>query len=50
MGTFIGVAFYFADQLIMHLGLLLNLAPFITAMIPVILISGIAFWRLRGLV
>jgi lipopolysaccharide export system permease protein len=50
MGTFVGVAFYFADQLIMHLGLLLNLTPFITAMIPVILISGIAFWRLRGLV
>jgi lipopolysaccharide export system permease protein len=50
MGTFVGVALYFADQLIMHLGLLLNLTPFITAMIPVILISGIAFWRLRGLV
>ena len=50
MGTLIGVAFYFADQLIMHLGLLLNLSPFITAMIPVILISGIAFWRLRGVV
>jgi len=50
MGTFIGVALYFADQLIMHLGLLLNLNPFITAMIPVILISGVAFWRLRGAV
>jgi len=50
MGTFIGVALYFADQLIMHLGLLLNLNPFITAMIPVILISGVAFWRLRGVV
>ncbi len=50
MGTFIGVALYCADQLIMHLGLLLNLNPFITAMIPVILISGVAFWRLRGVI
>lgn len=46
-GAFVGISLYFADQLTLHLGLLLNLAPFITAMIPVVLISGIAFWRLR---
>ena len=50
MGSFIGVALYFVDQLIMHLGLLLNLNPLVTAMTPVILISGVAFWRLRSVV
>jgi hypothetical protein len=30
-----------------HLGLLLSLPPVITAMTPVVLISGIAFWQLR---
>jgi len=49
-GAFVGILLYFADQLTLHLGLLLNLAPFITAMIPVVLISGIAVWRLRRLV
>ena len=48
-GAFAGIFLYFADQLTVHLGLLLNLAPFVTAMIPVVLISGIAFWRLRGI-
>lgn len=47
MGSFVGIAFYFADQVIVHLGLLLNLNPFITAMIPVVLISSIALWRMR---
>ncbi len=50
MGSFVGIALCFVDQLIMHLGLLLNLNPLVTAMIPVILISGVAFWRLRGVV
>lgn len=49
-GAFAGIVLYFADQLAVHLGLLLNLAPFITAMIPVALISSLAFWRLRGVV
>ena len=47
MASFIGFAFYFADQMVMHTGLLLNLNPLITAMIPVLFISGLAFWRLR---
>ena len=46
-GSFVGIALYFADQLTVHLGLLLSLHPFITAMTPVVLISGIAFWQLR---
>ena len=48
VGAFVGISLYFVDQLSVHLGLLLNLAPFVTAMIPVVLISGIAFWRLRS--
>ncbi len=47
MGSFIGVVLYFADQIIMQWGVLFNLNPFIIAMIPVLLISGIAFARLR---
>ena len=47
MGSLVGIFFYFGDQVIVHLGLLLSLAPVITAMTPVILISGIALWQLR---
>lgn len=47
IGSLVGIFFYFGDQVIVHLGLLLSLAPAITAMTPVILISGIALWRLR---
>jgi len=47
MASLIGLVLYFADQLIMHTGLLLNLNPPITAMIPVVFISGLAVWRLR---
>jgi lipopolysaccharide export system permease protein len=50
IGSFVGIAFYFGDQLIVHLGLLLSLMPVITAMTPVILISGIALWQLRKVV
>ncbi|MDX9786691.1 MAG: LPS export ABC transporter permease LptG [Desulfobacterales bacterium] len=50
IGTLVGVLLYFADHLIMNLGLLFNLNPFFTAMIPVLLISGGAFWRLRRVV
>jgi lipopolysaccharide export system permease protein len=41
------IAFYFADQIIVHLGLLFSLKPFITAMMPVVLISSIALWKMR---
>ncbi|EFK10740.1 permease, YjgP/YjgQ family [delta proteobacterium NaphS2] len=47
MASLIGLLLYFADQLIMHTGLLLNLNPPITAMLPVVFISGLAVWRLR---
>ena len=47
LGSFTGIALYFADQLAVHLGLLLSLNPVITAMVPVVLISGIAAWQLR---
>ena len=46
IGSFVGIALYFADQLAVHLGLLLSLPPVITSMAPVVLISGIAFWQL----
>jgi len=47
MGSFVGIAFYSVDQVIVHLGLLLSLSPMIIAMTPVVLISGIALWKLR---
>lgn len=47
LGAFVGIVLYFVDQMSTHWGLILNLNPFITAMIPVLLISGIAFVRLR---
>jgi lipopolysaccharide export system permease protein len=47
MGCFVGIVFYFGDQVIVHLGLLFSLNPLITAMTPVVLISGIALWSLR---
>jgi lipopolysaccharide export system permease protein len=47
MGAFVGIVLYFTDQMIMQWGLLLNMNPFITTMIPVLLISSIAFGRLR---
>jgi hypothetical protein len=50
IGSFVGIVFYFGDQLIVHLGLLWSLAPVITAMTPVILISGISLWQLRKVV
>ncbi len=49
MACFIGFALYFADQMTMHTGLLFSVNPLITAMIPAVFISGIAFWRLRVL-
>ncbi len=44
-----GFALYFTDQVVMHLGLLLNLSPLLTAMIPAALTSALAAWRLRAL-
>ncbi len=47
LGAFIGIVLYFADQILMQWGMLLNLNPFITAMLPVLLISITALARLR---
>jgi lipopolysaccharide export LptBFGC system permease protein LptF len=50
LGSFVGLVFYFADQVIVNLGLLLSVNPVITAMTPVLLIAGTALWRLRRVV
>ena len=50
IGSFVGIVFYFGDQVLVYLGLLLNLNPIIIAMTPVVLISGIALWKLRQVV
>ena len=50
MGSFVGIAFYFGDQVIIHLGLLLSLNPIIIAMTPVVLICGIALWQILKVV
>lgn len=47
IGALTGIILYFIDQMIIQWGLLLNLSPFITAMLPVLLISSIAIIRLR---
>ncbi|MFT5699936.1 MAG: lipopolysaccharide export system permease protein [Desulforhopalus sp.] len=47
LGTFVGIVLYFFDQMSTQWGLMLNLNPLLTAMIPVLLISSIAFIRLR---
>ena len=50
IGSFVGIALFFADQLAVHLGLLLSLHPVITAMAPVVFISAIAGWQLRRMI
>jgi len=50
MGSFVGIICYLGDQVLVHLGLLLSLNPMITAMTPVLLISGIALWKMRQVV
>ena len=47
MGSFIGIALYFFDQITMHVGLLIGLKPFIVAFIPFTVICATAFIRLR---
>ena len=50
LGSFVGIIFYFGDQVIVNIGLLLSINPIITAMLPVFLISVAALWRLRRMV
>jgi lipopolysaccharide export system permease protein len=47
LGATIGIVLYFADQVIIHLGLLFSLNPFVTAVVPVVSISSIALWQMR---
>ena len=46
IGSFIGIALYFFDQITMHVGLLMGLKPVIVAFIPFTVISATAFIRL----
>jgi lipopolysaccharide export system permease protein len=48
IGAFVGISLYLLDRLSVNLGLLLNIPPWVTAMVPVVVISGVAFWRLRA--
>jgi lipopolysaccharide export system permease protein len=48
IGAFVGVLLYLLDNLSVHLGLLLGLPAVVTAMVPVVLISAIALWRLKA--
>jgi lipopolysaccharide export system permease protein len=47
IGSLVGIVLYFADQMSIQWGLLLNMSPFGTAMLPVLVISCITFGRLR---
>ncbi len=48
IGSFIGIALYFFDQITMHVGLLLGLRPCVLAFIPFLFISTLAVIRLRS--
>lgn len=47
IGSFVGILLYFIDQMSVQWGLLLNLSPVVTAMLPVVLVSAITLVRLR---
>ena len=47
-GTLSGIILYFSDQILIQWGMLLKLPSGITALLPVLLISGIALTRLRN--
>ncbi|MBB5348697.1 LPS export ABC transporter permease LptG [Desulfoprunum benzoelyticum] len=47
IGSLVGIALYSVDQMSIQWGLLLNMSPVAVAMVPVLLISGITFVRLR---
>ena len=47
IGTFVGIVLFFFDQMSVQWGLLLNLSPMVTALLPFVLISGVAALRLR---
>ncbi len=46
-GALVGIVLHLTDQMLMQWGLMLNLYPWFTAMMPVLLVSGIAFIKLR---
>ncbi len=47
VGAMVGIGFYLANQIIGYMGLLLELHPAITTLVPVAAILWIALWRLR---
>ncbi len=47
LGTVAGIAFYFFDQSLGSLGLLLDLPPSLISLAPVVFILGLALWMLR---
>ena len=47
IGTFVGIVLCFFDQMSVQWGLLLNLSPMLTALLPFALIGGVAGLRLR---
>jgi lipopolysaccharide export system permease protein len=46
-GVLVGILLHLSDQILMQWGLMLNLYPWFTAMMPVLLVSSIAFVKLR---
>ena len=49
LGTFVGIVLYFFDQMSIQWGLLLNLSPVLTALVPFVLIGSVAALRLRSI-
>jgi lipopolysaccharide export system permease protein len=47
LGSVVGIIFYLANQVIGYVGLLLELPPPLTTLVPVAAILWIALWRLR---
>ena len=47
IGSFVGIALYFFDQITMHAGLMVGLNPAVVAFIPFLVITSLALIRLR---
>jgi lipopolysaccharide export system permease protein len=50
IGALIGIAFYLANGVFSHMGLIYDLPPFISASVPTILIYSVWFWLMRRVV
>lgn len=47
VGSLVGVGFHLASQIVARAGLLLNLSPAVTALVPVVVVVGVTVWRFR---